>query len=69
MTNKKCQKCGSENFHRGWLKSGFGPDVGVGVKWGLSTYRLETEVCLGCGFVELYLNEKNLEKLKKKLKK
>ncbi len=66
MTNKKCQKCSSENFHRGWLK---GFDVGVGVKLGLSTYRVETEVCLGCGYVELYLNEKNLEKLKKKVKK
>ncbi len=69
MTNKKCQKCSSENFHRGWLKARVGYDVGVGVKLGLSTYRLETEVCLGCGYVELYLNEKNLEKLKKKVKK
>ena len=66
MATKKCIKCGSENLYRGWLK---GFDVGVGSKWGFSTYKVETEVCLDCGYVELYLNEKDLEKLKKKLKK
>ena len=66
MTNKKCQKCSSENFYRGLLK---GFDTGIGERWELTAIRPEAQVCLDCGHIELYLNEKDLEKIKKKLKK
>ncbi|MCK4355345.1 hypothetical protein KAW43_03325 [Candidatus Parcubacteria bacterium] len=68
MKNKKCLKCGSQNFYRGLLK---GFDTGIGGKRELTffTRRPEAQVCLDCGHIELYLNEKDLEKLKKKFKK
>ena len=66
MANSKCPKCGSENLYRGLLK---GLETGIGSRWGLSAYRVEAQACLDCGHVELNLNEKDLEKLKGKLKK
>ncbi len=66
MTNKKCLKCGSKNLYRCLLK---GFDTGIGERWELINKRVEAQVCLDCGYIELYLNEKDLEKLKKKLKK
>lgn len=65
MANEKCPKCGSENPYRGLLK---GFDTGIGSRWGLA-YRVKAQACLECGYVELYLKEKDVEKLKRKLKK
>lgn len=63
MKNKKCLKCGSQNLYRG-LRKGF--DVGVGERWELTAKISEAQVCLDCGYIELHLNEKDLEKLRKK---
>jgi len=45
-----------------------GFDVGVGSRFELTCRRPEAQVCLDCGYIELYLNEKELEKLRKKVK-
>jgi predicted nucleic-acid-binding Zn-ribbon protein len=67
MVNKKCPKCGSENLDRGRI----GPGV-VGYTSHNQRFLsnpvgpIDAEVCLDCGYTELYVN---VEKLKEKLKK
>ena len=62
MKNEKCLKCGSKNLYRGLLK---GFDTGIGSRLELTSRRPEAQVYLDCGHIELYLSEKDLEKLKK----
>jgi len=68
MANK-CPKCGSDNLDRGHMSTTYGI-------WGYRSDKqrflsfpindIEAQVCLDCGYIELYVNA---EKLKKKLKK
>ena len=67
MSNEKCSKCGSENVDEG---------VVAGFAFGYKSHKqgffsepireFKAQVCLDCGFTEMYAN---VEKLKRKLKK
>ena len=67
MSNEKCSKCGSENIDEG-VAGGFAFGYKSN-KQGLFSdpiREFKAQVCLDCGFTEMYAN---LEKLKRKLKK
>ena len=67
MTNKKCPKCCSENIDEGNIGSGlFGYKSNKQGFFSEPVKKFEAQVCLDCGYTEMYIN---IEKVKRKVKK
>ena len=64
---RKCPKCKSENIYHGNI-GGFFQDCFDSPKL-KSEIEINATACLDCGYIELYLNPKRLEKLKEPTKK
>jgi predicted nucleic-acid-binding Zn-ribbon protein len=64
IINKKCPKCGNEQFSKGEISTEhwvvFKPD-GYKIRYGGNvTAQFRADVCLKCGYTDIYLDEKGL---------
>ena len=57
MIDELCSNCCSENLYIDRIEV-FGHNV-------KKNYQMDVQICLDCGFVELYVPKKDLEKFKK----
>lgn len=66
MAMKECPKCGSIKIDRGWIlsagKIAYKSDT---QKYPFSGGNIRSYACTACGFVESYVDEQYLEKIRK----